>query len=164
MPKLRWRSLDKNFIVEIEPATFSVMTDSCMSAHPNETGGILVGFYSRNGKIAYVTQASKAPDDSSSSRTWFHRGVKNLGRWLTIRWRREEYYLGEWHYHPNHGTQASAQDRSQLLVISNDDKYACPEPILLIIGGSYSSGWEISAYLAKSPRTFMHLEESELPK
>lgn len=164
MPKLRWRSRDNKFVVEIDPKTFSFMTDSCMSAHPNETGGILVGFYSRDGKIAFVTQASKAPDDSNSSRTWFQRGVKNLGKWLSSRWRHEEYYLGEWHYHPDHGPMASEQDKKQLLAISNDRKYACPEPILLIVGGSSNSGWEITAYLAKSPKTFMHLEEIELPQ
>jgi len=159
MSKLKWASSDRKFVVEIDPATYSAMTDTCLSAHPNETGGIVAGFYSRNGKIAYITRASSAPVDSNSGRTWFQRGVRNLQTWLSKRWKRgEEYYLGEWHYHPDHNTKASAQDKSQLLAISNDKKYACPEPVLLIVGGSNTTGWELSAYLAKAPKTFIELE------
>jgi proteasome lid subunit RPN8/RPN11 len=158
MSKLKWASSDGNLVVEIDPATYFAMTDICSSAHPNETGGIVAGFYSRNGKIAYITQASTAPVDSNCGRTWFKRGVRNLQTWLSKRWKRgEEYYLGEWHYHPDHDTKASAQDKSQLLSISHDKKYACPEPVLLIIGGSNTYGWELSAYVAKAPKTFIEL-------
>lgn len=63
----------------------------------------------------------------------FFRGTAGLGNLLESLWPKEEYYLGEWHYHPGGKTQPSYQDRRQMQSISEDLKVGCPEPLLIII-------------------------------
>ena len=52
----------------------------------------------------------------------------------------QQYYLGEWHYHPNASPKPSALDLKTMVNLSKDEDLGCPEPILLVIGGS-SSNW-----------------------
>lgn len=55
-------------------------------------------------------------------------------------WQKQQYYLGEWHYHPNASPKPSALDLKTMVNLSKDEDLGCPEPILLVIGGS-SSNW-----------------------
>ena len=49
-------------------------------------------------------------------------------------WRKREYYLGEWHYHPVGSAQPSAADARQMQDIAKDDDAQCPEPVLIVMG------------------------------
>ncbi len=47
-------------------------------------------------------------------------------------WKEGDYYLGEWHYHPGGAPVPSSCDADQLRAIALEDRYKCPEPILVI--------------------------------
>jgi hypothetical protein len=104
-----------------------------------------------------VTDVSLSPSDSIHGRFWFYRGINGLQNWLNRLWRRREYYLGEWHFHPSASAVSSPKDRTQMKKIATSQKYHCPEPILLIIGGNPNGNWLMHAYRCDKGKTFIEL-------
>lgn len=109
----------------------------------------MIGRYTRALDTAVVTAVTQPPADSRSTPTRFLRGGRGLAVLLAGLWNRpaetREYYLGEWHYHPDADPVVSAQDRRQMTAIAEDERYRCPEPILVIVAGSPGAGWQLSA-------------------
>jgi integrative and conjugative element protein (TIGR02256 family) len=71
-----------------------------------------------------------------------------LKKILKARWEKKQYYLGEWHFHPNASPNPSGQDKRQLMEIANNASYNCPEPIMIIIGGT-STKYALEAFMAR---------------
>ena len=142
-------SSDGRFGAKLDKALLSSLLKLCMKSHNLETGGILVGFYSSDSKLAVVTNISTAPKDSRRGSFSFIRGVQGLQEWLMKLWQNpsRQYYLGEWHFHPSSAATASKEDIAQLHKIACSEQYHCPEPILLILGGNPKGAWEIKVYI-----------------
>jgi integrative and conjugative element protein (TIGR02256 family) len=121
--------------VEITDDARGRMEELADAAHPNETGGVLVGHYAEQHRLAVVVVASPPPRDSAAGRAWFRRGQHGLTRWFKKLWWSEsrEYYVGEWHYHPAPEAVPSDADIVELRAISANDDYRCPEPILIVV-------------------------------
>ncbi len=122
-----------NIIIDISLNLMNKVFQICDDANDCETGGIIIGYYSVDLKKVIITDFTLPPDDSKLGSTWFVRGIKGLKKLLSNKWKVDEYYLGEWHFHPNNYANPSYQDRKQLLEISNDTRFACSEPIMLIV-------------------------------
>ena len=131
-----FRYKDFNIQVILEQQQIDSMVDYIRTADPNETGGILLGQYS-DSTTAKISQVIGPTSDSRSGRYWFVRGIKGLSKLLSQAWKNNEYYLGEWHYHPNGTTSPSSQDLTQMNNIAKSIKYKCPEPIMIIIAGNH---------------------------
>lgn len=114
----------------------------CSRATPKETGGILIGTYSKDQSTAIITTIVSAPKNSVSKQFSFLRGTKGLLKILDRSWDQGKYYLGEWHYHPNAQPIPSIQDKEQMVKLSQSKGLKCPEPILIIVGGNYVK-WRI---------------------
>ena len=139
-------SADRRFALRIPGKLLERVLEHCTEARPQETGGILIGRYSEDQRIAEVTAISGSTSDSRHHRTALVRGVRGLGRWLRWLWdRRAEYYLGEWHFHPDSAPEPSSVDSATILQIARSENYKCPEPILLVVGGNMSAGWRFHA-------------------
>jgi len=157
MRPLEFWSKDSHFGLRIEGEQIAAILRSCRQSAPKETGGILLGHYSKSLDCAVVTHISHAPSDSKSGRTWFVRGVRGLQRMVDRLWQRDHtYYLGEWHFHPYGAPRPSQTDADQMREIASSSQYHCPEPILLIIGGDPSSQWSPGAYVF--PRSRLYVE------
>ena len=131
------RSVDNRFGIQLEAAHVASLLAECRRAGNQETGGILIGHYSRDHAMAFVIEVTSAPIDSKRGYTWFDRGISGLKRKLQLSWRKANtFYLGEWHFHPGASPNPSAADSTQMAQIATSPHYACPEPILLIVGGS----------------------------
>ncbi|MEW5993083.1 MAG: Mov34/MPN/PAD-1 family protein [Candidatus Zixiibacteriota bacterium] len=122
------------------------MLAECSRRGTVETGGILAGRYDAQLRIANVAIATAPPPDSRSGHAWFRRGTAGLQSLLEQLWRTGDYYLGEWHYHPGGAPTPSRQDIDQMRAIASDRRYACPEPVLVICGGSAPS-FDHAAYV-----------------
>jgi integrative and conjugative element protein (TIGR02256 family) len=159
---LLFRSGDRKLGVLVNTADVATLLRICADAADLETGGVLVGRYAADGETAVVTTIGKPPDDSRAGRTWFERGVRGVASWLAELWSRRErtYYLGEWHFHPQAAPTASNDDKRQLLSISRNAAYKCPEPVMLIIGGDPRGDWSARAYVTAGGR-FLALERIE---
>lgn len=129
-----------------------------------ETGGIIIGYYTASLQKAIITELSDAPIDSKAGYNWFYRGIKGLKKLLADKWtKRGEYYLGEWHLHPNSSPNPSIIDIKQMKKNARNKEFNCPEPVLLIIGGT-SFAVEISVTLLFDGKIFSLKEVSESHK
>ena len=104
------------------------------AAYPLEAGGVLVGVYEEC--AVYVRHASRPPEDSLATATTFDRGTHGLLHMLRDRWRFGEYYVGEWHAHPDAHSEPSSTDVRSLQAIANTETLQCTTPTLVVLGGS----------------------------
>ena len=118
--------------------------DMCRESGDLETGGVLVGRYNEAHDTAIVTRVWGPPEDSVRRRTSFWRGTQGLQQHLDGLWTVQEYYLGEWHYHPRGGGQPSAGDKRQMIRIAESLDYNTSEPVLIVVGGS---NWDVVAHV-----------------
>ena len=132
-------------LVVHENAVSSMLT-LCRNAGDIETGGIITGTYSDDGRIANVQDALGPSEGSVSTQNSFMRSATGLAAELERRWAQRQYYLGEWHSHPLPAGTPSHQDRFQMDKISKDPAYYCPKPILLVLS-RHSNEWKVGAWL-----------------
>jgi integrative and conjugative element protein (TIGR02256 family) len=157
MPDRLFWTEDRRFGLRLGRRETRRMLACCKKAIRNETGGILVGHYTKAHDCAIVTRISGPPLDSAAGTTWFQRGVQGLQRWLEKVWPKKDYYLGEWHFHPFAAAQPSQTDIKQLTEISASVGYHCPEPILLILGGDPSGEWHVRVFVFPRGSQFVEL-------
>jgi integrative and conjugative element protein (TIGR02256 family) len=111
---------------------------------PNETGGILLGYFDLVLGSVFIVDALSAPSDSSEERTGFVRGIAGLEEAVAEAARRTAYvvrYVGEWHSHPRgHSSRPSADDVLLLehLAAALDDEGL---PALMLIVGESEESW-----------------------
>ncbi len=139
----------------------------CVESGDIETGGILAGRYSGDRHCAVVKHASGKPSGSKGGRTRFVREVGGLQAWLDALWERrhKQYYLGEWHYHPDAATLPSPNDTVQMTSIADSIPYHCPVPVLLIVDRPAREKWTTSAYAFRRGRAgavTLHAEAPDL--
>ncbi len=158
---MKYVSDSKKFIVELPQASLDSILEHVRNANKKETGGILIGVYSENHSTAIISLVTGPPSDSASGFYWFKRGIKGLKQIIEKCWTNNSYYLGEWHFHPMSSPKPSSQDIKQIREIAFSNQYNCPEPIMLIIGGSYLS-YKISVFVfeKQSSKLFELKEES----
>jgi integrative and conjugative element protein (TIGR02256 family) len=148
-PTLTFRSSDGRFGLLLDEHRVEELLRFTRRAARRETGGVLVGYYENTLDRACVTQVSPPPRGSHASGWTFERGAAGLREWLASLWNapRRRYYLGEWHFHPRASPEASGQDRAQMMAFAASREYACPEPVLLILGGDPRDAWDVRAYV-----------------
>jgi integrative and conjugative element protein (TIGR02256 family) len=132
--------------VVVDKEIIDELLDFCTKAKDSETGGILVGIYNERLDTARIKKVISAPPDSKWGTSWFHRGTSGLQNIVDEYWtKKRQYYLGEWHYHPQSEPEPSITDQNQMKEIAKSRSYKCPEPVLLIIGGGPKMGWKYQA-------------------
>lgn len=161
-PKLEYWTADRKFGVIVLPKALAEILRHAAAAKGMETGGIALGRYSDCQTWATVDYLSGPPADSQHGRSTFIRGVQGLSAMVARLWKKERrYYLGEWHFHPGASATPSGTDLTQMIAIATDAKYACPEPLLLIIGGDPKGAWELKAFLTFADKTHVELSLQE---
>jgi integrative and conjugative element protein (TIGR02256 family) len=151
-------SINKRFGISLSSSHLDTMLGYCQHQPGVETGGVLVGQYNLTLDMAHVTEVQGPPSDSRHGRTWFYRGTKGLQTWLNHMWQvHQAYYLGEWHYHPNAAPVPSSEDIKQMSAIAWSTAYHCPEPVLLIVGGSPDADWSAGGYVMPRGKTPVNL-------
>lgn len=146
MDNLFFQDNSRLYSINLSKEAYKQMLCYCNKANPYETGGVLIGNYSSNQAVANILQITPPPKNSKHAKCNFHRGSSGLKKVLDEVWKQGQYYLGEWHYHPNASSLPSSLDRSQMIRLSQDKRLNCPEPILIIIGGS-KDNWNLNVRL-----------------
>lgn len=150
---------DSRFEVLIDDAALRSMVNSCSFAGSMETGGILIGSLSGEGRLAVICEATSKPADSAAGWAWFKRGSEGLQTLLARKWDRGLHYLGEWHFHPGGGCQPSDPDKLAMTKIASDGRYDCREPILVILGGKMPNNYKLSVSVFPRDETPIFLAE-----
>ncbi|MBD2717108.1 Mov34/MPN/PAD-1 family protein [Microvirga sp. STR05] len=130
-------SANKDFNLFLSKKLLEEVVNYCRIAHRNETGGIIIGSYSADLSGATVSKIMGPPVDSRSGFSWFERGTEGVKKAMDDLWQKQQqFYLGEWHYHPYSSPNPSRRDLLQMREVAEDPNFACPEPIMLIAGGN----------------------------
>jgi integrative and conjugative element protein (TIGR02256 family) len=113
---------------------------------PNETGGVLLGYFDQKLQSIFVVDILSAPLDSAADPSGFIRGVQGLEEHIKIAQARTANivsYIGEWHSHPSGiSTKPSEHDirlLSYLAEILNRDGL----PGVMLIVGENQETWSI---------------------
>ena len=105
---------------------------------PNETGGVLIGYFDTYNKRVYIVDCLPAPNDSTEKPDYFVRGTEGLQDAISnIKQKTLEQvdYIGEWHSHPNSTSiQPSCYDL-KLLAKLKKDMFSIGYPALILISG-----------------------------
>lgn len=145
---MHYSSPDGRFGLDIGKKELSKILKDCEESNGHETGGILVGRYTKNHDCAVTTVVTTAPEDSHKKHMTFFRGFEGLSTILDDLWtKKKEYYLGEWHFHPFAAPTPSGTDIDQMHEIANTSSYECPEPVMLILGGDPAGDYRIRAFV-----------------
>lgn len=95
------------------------LRDLRQQGFPNETGGVLLGYYDFNVNAVVVVAGLPAPPDSKASPGSFERGIAGLAeavKDVSTRTAGMVGYIGEWHSHPpGHSASPSRHDLVQLI-------------------------------------------------
>jgi len=146
MKEYEFRSVCDRYSVLISEKNLVKMKSECTSSCTNETGGILIGYYSSNLSKAIITHVTTPTYDSKKNRNSFLRGVIGLKNRLEYYWNiKSEFYIGEWHFHPVASPKPSQIDIDQMKMLSKNRELNCPEPILIILGQNSENIWTVSA-------------------
>lgn len=114
-------------------------------AHPNETGGLLLGMVQRKQRVIHVTGVLGPSPDSRGSPSGFRRGREGYPESLQEVARQTARiigYVGEWHVHPNSSPSPSSVDREAVLRIREELPDRSVPALCVILGGADRlGGW-----------------------
>lgn len=122
------------------------MQQEAERAFPLETGGVLMGYWTKNNQDAVIRSVigpgPKAKHERSSfapDYEWQEMQIaciyKDSGRFFT--------YLGDWHSHPDGLSRLSLKDRITLWRIANYRQARIAHPIMVILAGPQ---WKIKLW------------------
>jgi len=106
---------------------------------PNETGGVLIGSFDLQRRIAYVVDALPSPPDSEEWPTLYIRGCDGLGKQVEQVKKQTAgmlEYVGEWHSHPNRVGVGASLDDIKVFAWLTELMDADGLPALMMIPGS----------------------------
>src|SRR5690606_35775565 len=111
--------LDDDLTVFLDAGVEQRLREWRRHGFPNETGGVLLGYYDSNVGTLVIVDALPAPPDSKATAGSFERGIEGLKEAVDEAARRTAGivgYVGEWHSHPKgHSASPSRDDSIQLI-------------------------------------------------
>lgn len=129
------------------------MTAECDRVAPNETGGILLGYWGDTTPEPVITLSVGPGPDAVHERERFvpdHRYQSAEIARLYDSSKRTLNYLGDWHSHPGGGGGLSVLDRRTLRRIARCRTARAAQPVMLIMAGELA--WEPTAWIRERSR------------
>lgn len=111
---------------------------------PNETGGVLVGYYDFVRKIIYVADFIMSPEDSKEWPTGYIRGCEglieevNTVHTLSLG---HYQYIGEWHSHPDGCSASPSSTDLKAMEYFKEHMDKASLPALMMIAGENKIEW-----------------------
>ncbi len=143
---------DTKLNLEIDFEVVNKIKGLGIKMYPNEFGGFLIGKYSDDLRTLIVTDFV-LPKKYKSCSTSFERSTKGVDKVLKkIFETRQEYYVGEWHTHPNGSTLYSRMDLQAMKSIAKCKTVSIKNPILLILSIDRDSCCNFTFYCYKNKK------------
>lgn len=130
--------------------------ETAIKKYPDEFGGFLVGRYSEDFKSVEVTDYI-LPKKYRNSPALFQRStydIEKIFKELFIA--KKEYYIGEWHSHPNGSTIFSQTDLKAMKESVDCPTVIIKNPILLIVSINRLSLKGFTFYLYEKNKLFAY--------
>ena len=124
---------DTNLKLVIDSDVIDKIKDIGTEKYPNEFGGFLLGKYAEDLNTLIIT-SFLLPKKYTGHPMSFERstdGIHNILKELFIS--KQEYYVGEWHTHPNGSTRYSSTDLNAMKAIAECETVNIKNPVLLIL-------------------------------
>lgn len=125
--------------------------------YPLETGGIFIGYWASEFEIVidYIVgpgPKAKHGEDYFTPDNKFHN--KKIAKYYE-KTGTTDYYLGDWHTHPDTGSYLSSKDKSTLKKISAFKPARIEKPIMMILGTNplHLKAWIYNLNLKKKTGT-----------
>lgn len=121
--------------LEIEDELLSKIEDIGLKHCPKEYGGFLLGYYADDFKKLIITDFL-LPNNYKSTSIYFERNSVGLEETFIKYYNKtpSQYYIGEWHTHPNGQPLPSMLDEMTIKEIAQNKTIAINNPVMLIIG------------------------------
>jgi integrative and conjugative element protein (TIGR02256 family) len=156
---LIYKNTHTNVIIDIDLSLLNELSMIGKSYYPNEFGGFLIGYYSDDFKTLIITNFI-IPTKFKVSKISFERDTNGIEEKLKEFYNRtpKEYYIGEWHTHPNSSTSPSNRDLKAMISIANHPNVVIKNPILLIIGYN-NANEEFAFYFYKEKQLYKYEQQ-----
>ncbi len=117
-------------------------------SYPKEFGGILIGHYTENFKTLHIRDTI-LPKKYKGERHSFERSITGLIEHLKKIYRSNpiQYYVGEWHTHPDGSTHYSNTDLNSMIEIADCATVNIKNPVLLILSVNDLKVKDLTLYL-----------------
>lgn len=126
------------FDLFIDEGAINQLRELRQQGFPNETGGVLLGYYDFNIQAVVVVAGLPAPSDSKARPDSFERGTAGLSEAVEVACEHTAgmvRYLGEWHSHPpGHSASPSQHDIAQLAYLAQGMADEGLPAVQLIVG------------------------------
>lgn len=124
---------DSNLKLVVDSDIIDKIKDAGINKYPNEFGGFLLGKYSDDLSTLIITRFL-LPKKHLSHPMSFERSTDGLHKLLQKSFvSKQEYYVGEWHTHPNGSTRYSSTDFNTMKTIAEYKTVNIKNPVLLIL-------------------------------
>lgn len=143
---------DTNLKLVIDSDVINEIKNIGIKKHPNEFGGFLVGKYSNDLNTLTITNFL-LPKKYLSQPMSFKRSIDGISGILEDLFiTKEEYYVGEWHTHPNGSSSYSSTDFNAMKSIAEFETVNIKNPVLLILSISKGRCDEFTFYYYKNEK------------
>jgi integrative and conjugative element protein (TIGR02256 family) len=145
-----WYFTDRDCLVRVPDEVLELMRRRAAKAAPRETGGTLVGHYSKDNREAVVTKALESMTGARKSRTRFYRPPDDVDGQLARVYEGSGgriHYLGEWHTHPGGAPSPSTTDLNTLQGLARSRSVATDTPFMVILGSDICGTTSVSCTL-----------------
>lgn len=138
---------DQNGVVWVARSALRSMLSEADGAYPLETGGVLLGYWTRPatevvvtnsvgpGPLAMHAELGFSPDTPYQA-TEIERVYLDSGQLHT--------YLGDWHTHPDSVPRLSSTDRRTLKRIAGYGPARAPSPIMAVL--AFGAPWDLTVW------------------
>lgn len=124
--------------IVIDEEVLARMRELRKAALPNETGGVLLGYFDMKLMRLYVVDSLPAPSDSKEERAGYIRGSEGVVEAVNAAQARTANivsYIGEWHSHPPRAsTFPSSDDMHLLSYLATSLQHDGLPALMLIVG------------------------------
>lgn len=137
----------KNVELIISDELLTHLEEHGVKHYPNEFGGFLMGYYSNNLKQLHITDCI-LPKKYKGIPCLFERSTDGTKEVFDKMFdQQKQYYIGEWHTHPNASSMYSQTDLQAMMQIANHDTVNIKNPVLLIISMGENKLNDFSIYI-----------------
>lgn len=137
---MRFNNKESGLSIIIDEKLLTKLYSTSLDLYPCEFGGLLIGYYSQDKKELNIIN-TLLPKEYSSTKYNFSRGIKGLKTQLRELYKKSpsQYYVGEWHSHPDNEPVPSGTDLNAFQEIVAHERVLIENPILLLLGVDTSS-------------------------
>jgi integrative and conjugative element protein (TIGR02256 family) len=141
----------QNVSAWISSATWKLLATEAPSRHPQETGGVLIGYWADPNTVVISASVGPGPDSIHGRYTYEHDHVWEASQIALhyTRSGRSETYIGDWHTHPDAASGVlSSTDRRSLRRVLGAREARLSRSLMMVLFG-HPNQWHADIWLAE---------------